>query len=152
MVRSEKSTLTGIAVQNSSGTERDICNATGNLYNVGKQMPSYAFAAIGNDASPTYTGWQYKFVYKNATYRKASKHFLFDDLKTVVWGTAQIMVSGASVAARKPGAPLSFAGYYTSAATTTAGATLRLFGIMANGAAASNAAAVRCKVLALGKV
>jgi len=165
-VQDSSTGVTGIHVTSATSpyTKRIVATASGELHQLNTKITStaaemnlldgvtYAPAQVGRTASPTYTGYRYKFVSCSATYRKASKHFLFNDLKTVVWGTAVTQMIGASLVAMIPGAPLSYSAYYSAAASTTAGATLRLFGIMANGAAATNAAHIRCKILALGKV
>lgn len=149
----------------SSETERTVVTASGELHQIGTKITStaaelnlldgqtYKPIAFGTNASPTYKsyGTSYKLAYMAATYKSASKAFLFSDLKTIVFGTATTMVQGASLAAGKPGMPTSYAAYYTAKSTTTAGATLRLHGMFGSAAATAHLA-YRIRIMALGTI
>lgn len=137
MARTETSTFTGLSVMSADGTVRDVCSASGRLYNLGNAVPNYNLLAIGNAASPSYTGYNYKLVIKSATTRNASRKWRIKDLKNIVFAGMVPRVSAASVAARKPGAPAVGSWFQQNKVTTSAGATLRMHFMHGNGTAAT---------------
>lgn len=148
MARANKTTFSGLAVEDADGTVRDVCDATGYLYHKGTKVTVNATLWQAPLYSPV--GTAVKYLYReNVNYGGSSTIYKQLRQATIVKVlSCQTHVHGTSASVAKGNAWFSWR--EINSAPTTAGSTLRLYGFRGATGTSSATRAASVSVLMLG--